>query len=422
MALRARGAGRAPLTRARLLAGLACGLVFGATACSGRGCRASDEESSEPAPKPKPKKAALVADCERYAQTFCELYERCDHRNYEWAYDDAKRCREATTTYCAYELRAPGSGDTPKAINDCAEAFTKTSCDDWGTHNTPAACHPPGTRKVGEPCQISAQCVDYYCKLDGPNESCGKCAKLPAEGDLCPGYYCQIGSLCISGRCQKPKKEGDTCATDVECAASLVCFKEKRWAYTGVCKKPVATGAACLDPLRAYDDELEVDEDDDAPKLIARPSSTIGTIGPIGLGALDAGKSDAKSDVGPAAEAGDASNAGDAGDASVDARPPRPSSDCNRRQGDTCVAGTCTAEKRLSSGDRCTLGAVCKSGNCELGKCEARRKNGEKCEKSTTTNPCRFPAKCIDGSCRVLDGFECDAPPKTGPSSLLPFR
>lgn len=417
MALRVSGAGRdrpSRFTTARLLAGLALASLVGTTACSGRGCRDAQEESSEPAPKPKPKKAAVVADCERYAKTFCELYERCDRRNYEWAYDDAKRCREATATYCAYELRAPGSGDTPKAINECAEAFTKTSCDDWGTRNTPAACHPPGTRKVGEACQIAAQCDSYYCKIAGTNETCGKCEKLPAEGDPCPGYLCQIGSLCISGRCQKPKKEGDSCATDIECAASLVCFKEKRWAYTGVCKKPLATGAECLDPLRMYDEELETDDDDDDDEGIVKPAPP--PIGRIGIGALDAGKSDASRPD------GDAGDAGDAGDGALDARPPKPTTDCNRRQGDTCIAGTCTAEKRFATGDRCSAGAVCKNGNCELGKCEARRANGEKCEKSTTTNPCRFPAKCVDGTCRVLDGFECDAPPKTGPSSLLPFR
>lgn len=401
----------APRPRALFsLATVAIGLATAGSACAGRGCGGAGEERAEEAPKPKPKKQGTVADCERYAKTFCELYERCEQRGWERAYGDAKTCREATLAYCAYELRAPGSGDTPKAINECAEAFTKTSCDDWGTRNTPDVCHPPGARKTGEACQISAQCESYYCKIEKSAETCGKCAKLPDEGDSCPDYRCKVGSICFGGRCQKPKKEGDSCSTDFECAATLICFRAKPWAYAGTCAKPLAIGAACPDPAHAYDDEEEEIDEEEAP-------SSLGSIGRIG--AVDAGKTDAKVD----ALAPDAADA-EAGDA--DAKPPAPTSDCNRRQLDACVAGKCVAQPVLAPGDKCGGAASCRGGYCELGKCQPYRAPGEKCDKSSSTKQCRFPTHCVEGTCRVLDGFECDAPgeksEKKGGSSLLPFR
>jgi hypothetical protein len=390
---------------------LAIGVASTVAACSGRGCGSASEEQAEEAPKPK--KPGVVADCERYAKTFCELYERCDKRGFDWAYADAKLCREATVAYCAYELRAPGSGDTPKLINECAEAFTKTSCDDWGTRNTPDECHPPGTRKEGEACQISAQCESYYCKTPKQGE-CGKCTKLPGEGDLCPDYRCKPGTLCLAGRCAKPKKEGDTCNSDFECTATTICFREKAWAFTGVCTKPVAVGAACPDPAHAYDDDPAADDDDDEG------------IKPLAPPKLDAGKVDARGSGGDAGDAGDAGDGGDASDA--DAKPPKPTSDCNRRQSDSCVKGLCVATPLLAPGDKCSGAQVCKGGYCDLGKCQSFKGPGEKCEKSSTTNPCRFPAQCVEGTCRVPDGFECDAPDKGGKSEkkpsnpLLPFR
>jgi hypothetical protein len=383
----------------RAVVSLAIAIVGALSACSGRGCRSSSEEQADEPVKPKPRKKATVADCERYAQTFCELYLRCDARNYVWAYDDAKRCREATAAYCAYELRAPGSGDTPKAINECAEAFAKTTCDEWATRATAPVCHPPGTRKVGESCEVAAQCESYFCKTDKATDRCGKCAKLPGEGDPCPDYRCQVGFLCTGGKCQKPKKEGDPCGTDYECGA-LVCFKEKRWAALGVCKKPLAVGDACRDPY-AWDDEEFDDEG----------LYGVGSIGTLGsLGGVDAGASDAKADA-----------AADAGDADADAGKSKPQSDCDRRAFDTCVAGKCTAEKRASPGDACTTATLCRGGSCESGKCVLFRAPGEKCDGSSTTKQCRFPGQCVDGRCTILDGFECDAKPKGATSSLLPF-
>jgi hypothetical protein len=306
---------------------------------------------------------AVVADCERYAKTFCDLYQRCDRRNFAWAYDDPKRCREATTDYCAYELGVPGSGDTPKDINECAEAFARVSCDDWGTHNTPAVCHPPGKRRSGEACQIGAQCESYFCDTGSGGHLCGKCSELPGEGDSCPKGFCRAGLRCDGAKCQKPKTEGEPCVTDYACAATLVCAWASADAASSTCSRPLETGAAC---------QTEVDDANEVPE-----------------------PRDGKDDEGADARAAVAG-------------------ECYRREGDSCVAGKCTAEKRGKPGDVCTATTLCRGGFCDDGTCALSRVVGEKCD--APKRQCRYPAACVEGKCRLRDGSECDArPSQRGP-------
>src|SRR5207237_7063179 len=81
---------------------------------------------------------------------------------------------------------------------------------------------------IGGACTFEAMC--------GEGNACvgGRCA-VRVEGKLggaCPSGACESGARCVQGKCVAPKKDGEACALDAECAGGCVKDKGRR---AGVC-------------------------------------------------------------------------------------------------------------------------------------------------------------------------------------------
>jgi hypothetical protein len=84
--------------------------------------------------------------------------------------------------------------------------------------------------EVGAACKSGSGCGrDLHCA----ERKCTKGA-FASVGESCFGSSCEYGARCIAEKCALPKPSGESCAEDVECAAS--CVKAKAGDARGICK------------------------------------------------------------------------------------------------------------------------------------------------------------------------------------------
>jgi hypothetical protein len=263
-------------------------------------------------------------------------------------------CLARQALQCVDAFRAPGSGHSLATEQQCVDAFTTYTCDDFFADNIPPACQPPGARVNGAACAFNAQCKSGFCTGE-KNAVCGTCGPEPAVGASCADSDCGRGQVCddTTTTCLKVGAAGDACNANGDCGYGLVCPNGGGTAGGGrTCVAAISMlGAACGGTMPVCD----------------------GTQGLFCGGAMGAKKCVATMFVGDGAPCGVLSQDAFAG----------------------CTAGGCYTAKGLA-------------GVGEMGTCKADAADGMPC--NTVTGPaCEFPARCIlgngtTGTCRVPTG------------------
>jgi hypothetical protein len=147
-------------------------------------------------------------------------------------------CMARTSDVCLYAYAPKEGAVAAAAIEKCAKDQEAASCFDTLGDDLPKCEHAAGTIAEGKGCVYDAQCATQFCARER-NESCGKCAPLPKEGDDCKQDRCGPTHLaCFEKKCVKKKAKDEACKARGECDANLVC-------PAGKCVEPLAADAKC---------------------------------------------------------------------------------------------------------------------------------------------------------------------------------
>jgi len=136
--------------------------------------------------------------CADLAQAMCNKRATCTngagitHTN-----GDMDSCLAEELQQCTVALAAPGSGNSPDAIERCVSSFKGLSCTDFLNGSPPVACTPAGSRAVGDPCTFNGQCESAFC-AHAKATVCGTCASPPSVGDPCLDGNCAHGQTCVN--------------------------------------------------------------------------------------------------------------------------------------------------------------------------------------------------------------------------------
>jgi hypothetical protein len=204
------------------------------------GCRCKREDAipEKPVKKrtPAPLTEAMQA-CMDGVRAITERVDRCEGGHEWWGSID--RAIEQLRPGCEAMTAAPGALYEKKAVDACIAELKSLPCG----ARLPDSCRNFGTRKHGEPCAFSVQCVaGSYCKVDF-DAMCGVCAPAGKLGDKCFDDPCEEDWVCIEKVCQRPGEVNDKCVTDSECKRTLFCDHTS----TGsTCKKLHLEGETCL--------------------------------------------------------------------------------------------------------------------------------------------------------------------------------
>ncbi len=203
------------------------GLTFVVVACS-------DSATSTP---------AVTADqaCTDAAVALCAKYDSCAPLLIATQYGDQPTCVARAKLNCVPGMAAPGTSQTPAALEDCSKQISGTSCAAITANSPPDQCKvKPGTVANGGACGTDAQCASTAC-IDTGTTGCGTCAPRVAAGGACGAKGqgpCDYGTTCVSSVCKKLANAGEACTASDECSFGLVC-------KTNACAQPDAGGAAC---------------------------------------------------------------------------------------------------------------------------------------------------------------------------------
>lgn len=193
------------------------------------------------------------ADVERCAEASAKAHEGCDWVTplsarapaacvgiVKGAMKEGDRCRSSLE--CEEGLRCHGvaASDTgrcgkPKVAGACSRGIdtlaSHTRQTDVERKHPECAGHCNGRRceadvPLGGACAASLECGEGRRCVE---KRCSD-APLPGPGEACFQGVCANDARCVSGACAAPKKNGEACTQDVECA--------------GICEKPVGNGSA----------------------------------------------------------------------------------------------------------------------------------------------------------------------------------
>jgi hypothetical protein len=161
-----------------------------------------------------------------------------------YAYGDSATCEARLKANCVAALAAPSTGNTPAAVESCAQALrANVDCDGYFNDRTPSECQAKkGSRPDGAPCAFPAQCASAHCDIasDAPCGTCG--GAVPTAGQSCAAAACADGLGCsrISNTCGAPVDVGASCEV-TPCRAGLQCIGQ---VGARTCKTILSTATA----------------------------------------------------------------------------------------------------------------------------------------------------------------------------------
>jgi hypothetical protein len=200
--------------------------------------------------------------CNDEAAAICSLRDSCSggYTN-KRVFGSEAVCQARTAQTCINALDAPGTGNTPAAVEACAAAYPSEACTDFFDVNNTACPQQMGTRAMGATCAGAGQCTSGFCAVT-QYTVCGTCQPAPAVGATCQvqadcgrDLACAFPTVSVgdagvptSGRCAAFVPSGGTCLTGyMPCEAGLACVGDNQATMkTGTCQAAGATmGAAC---------------------------------------------------------------------------------------------------------------------------------------------------------------------------------
>jgi hypothetical protein len=184
--------------------------------------------------------------CSDVSQARCQKLQVCDPQALLNTYGDLAGCQSTQASTCESTLAVPDTANTPAHTEDCAQALSGVSCDDYQLGNVPTACQPPaGPRDAGSECSVSGQCATAYCLLSR-TETCGTCSATPGLGASCANNACGPGFLCdsVSQLCVAPVEASGPCNSSSACAPGLTCLGNTETSL-GTCAPLATLGASC---------------------------------------------------------------------------------------------------------------------------------------------------------------------------------
>jgi hypothetical protein len=195
---------------------------------------------------------SLTRACTAFAKAACGRLFGCTPFAGALAYGDAATCEQRLVLACVPAPGAPGSTLTATQVDQCADAVTGETCEQYLDNDQPSACAYTGSLPEGAACGTDAQCLTGYCRL-APLTSCGTCAKRWQAGQAGPdgGLGCTSNADCVatlicaatgaSTGCTVPAAAGAACGLLQPCQGTLACIG-------GKCAAPVPLGGSCAAP------------------------------------------------------------------------------------------------------------------------------------------------------------------------------
>jgi|GEM_PF-3215036 len=273
----------------------------------------------------------------------------------------------------------------------------------------PLACVGGTCQEVsGKGCSSDSECYPLYCIL-------GKCKNLGKEGEACASKMdCEASFNCVSGICKAVPLSGmgGPCSSDNDCVLPLYCISGQCKDQAGVVKSnvqgtPCTSDIQCQPPLYCIlntcrplgnqGDPCAIDGDCNMPFYCIGGVCSVSPGGgnyPQGGGTPLGGACQSDSDCAPPNYCilGSCRPLGNKGDkCSYDG-------DCNMPL--YCIAGVCSESNPVqggATGINCTSDYECTPPlYCILGKCRELGKTGDPCGE---TSDCNVPFVCVSGVC-----------------------
>jgi hypothetical protein len=351
---------------------------------------------------------ALADACNAFAKSRCQRNDSCTGgaRN-ALLYGDEPTCETRTSALCVAQLGAPGTAQTPDAMQACATAIAQQPCSDFLNAVPIGACVPPaGSLTTGAACIANAQCATSFCAM-APTSACGACAAAPKSGDSCASdEQCgdRGGLVCAGGVCIAPGGRGAGCSGAIPCAAGLTCVGASAQ-HAGTCQAGGEDAGVACDPTGASGPSCDTTQG-----LVCDPRAKRCVVAAFAKGGAPCGEIDggvalcaggscvyaapdggAIADAGPDADA-DVDAAADAGADAADAEP-------------DADAGA-VADAAADAGD------AAEPSPTPVGACVAFATEGNPCDVAKGPG-CLWPARCVtvdggtSGACAVPSTTTC---------------
>jgi hypothetical protein len=195
------------------------------------------------------KEMSVTRACGAFAGAECKQLFACNPFTGSVVYGDEATCQQRATLACMPAIGAAGSTLTPSQVDQCAQAVTAETCEQYLDNDQPSACTYTGSRPAGAACGTDAQCQSGYCRL-APIGMCGTCGMRAQAGQpLAEGGIiscltdndCSATLLCALGQCVAPAASGAACGPLQPCQRTLACVG-------GKCGAPVPLGGICTTP------------------------------------------------------------------------------------------------------------------------------------------------------------------------------
>ncbi len=165
--------------------------------------------------------------CADNAHLRCTHLEHCSATDIQLRYGSEADCETRETSSCTSALAEPLNGNTPTAVEACANAYASWDCTDYlENQNPPTACRQQlGPVIDGGFCAVDGQCQSGFCGV-APGASCGTCAGAPVPGASCALLIsCGPGLTCTTdtARCVVFGVRGSPCGKGAVCGVGLSC-------------------------------------------------------------------------------------------------------------------------------------------------------------------------------------------------------
>jgi hypothetical protein len=212
--------------------------------------------SSASGPGPAASAVSAAQACADNAHQRCTQLQTCSATDLQLRYGTEGDCETRETSSCVMSLAEPLNGNTPTAVEACANAYAGWACDDYlNDVNVPVACRQQlGPVANGGGCAIDGQCVSGFCAL-APGNACGRCTALPHVGASCaqligcgPGLACTTDTV----ECAAFAIRGEACGSGAPCGVGLSC-------EGGSCRDAADTMGAACDPTLQSGPGCELD-------------------------------------------------------------------------------------------------------------------------------------------------------------------
>lgn len=164
--------------------------------------------------------------CADNARLRCVRLEQCSTTDLQLRYGSEAECESRETSSCTAALAEPLNGNTPTAVEACANAYASWDCTDYLENgNLPTACRQQlGPVIDGGFCAVDGQCQSGYCGV-APGAACGTCSATPVAGASCALTACPPGLTCTADtvRCVAFGVRGSPCGKGAVCGVGLSC-------------------------------------------------------------------------------------------------------------------------------------------------------------------------------------------------------